>query len=127
MDKTIGLPMGIVRIADVEPPVVAIDRLDDVQPLRTVLVRITVENAIDLMIEHLTEAHLDRIGGYQYDYEWIGDTLVVAALDPGKAYYRTMIETYQREDLLDWFERAIAFCVEEDQDDFQMALYETAS
>ena len=54
----------------------------------------TPQQQLDAVVAHLTEGPLDD-GGYPYDYEWFGSTLVVAELDDDGA---TKIGIYKRRD-----------------------------
>ena len=84
----------------------------------------TDENKLERMIEFLTESHLDVFGGYPYDYEWVDDTLIVAALDDAKERHRTLIGKYNREELIDWYDRAVDM-FETENETFETALWET--
>lgn len=53
----------------------------------------------DEIICYITEWHLDEFGGYPFDCEWFGDTLVVAELDPGKDMNRTFLAHYKKDDI----------------------------
>lgn len=69
----------------------------------------TNDKKIEKVIEHLTESHLETHGGYAYDYQWIGEYLVVAGLDDAKERNRTKIDTYHRGNIIAWYDRAEAF------------------
>ena len=49
----------------------------------------------------LTEGHLSVYGGYPYDYDWFGDTLVVASLlgDLAENRQRTCLDKYEATEL----------------------------
>jgi hypothetical protein len=80
--------------------------------------------AIDTIVTYLTESHLEHHGGYPYDYKWIGDTLVVAGLDDGKARDATELIVLTRNDILTWYKAARAM-LPEMEDDMNSALGET--
>ena len=75
------------------------------------------------MVAHLTEAPLDD-GGYPFDYEWFGSTLVVAELDDDGA---TKIGIYKRRDLMRWHRLAARFLRENEGEDYSIenAFHET--
>ena len=77
------------------------------------------------MVTFLTEGPLDN-GGYPYDYEWFGSTLVVAELDHDGA---TKIGIYKRRDLLRWHRLAARFLRENEGEDYTIenAFHETRS
>jgi len=56
----------------------------------------------DDIIEFLTEDHLSIFGGYPHDYDWIGDTLVVADLDDAKDRHRTMLRKWSSKAIDEW-------------------------
>ena len=80
---------------------------------------------LDEIIEFLTETHLDTEGGYLYDHCWIGDTLVIAGLDPGKENLRTSIDTYTRRSLIAWHKRAEKFAAEHSKESSEVCFWET--
>jgi len=53
---------------------------------------------VQMIIEHLSESHLDNDGGYPFDYGWIGDVLVVAELGEKG----TRLARYSRDYLSEW-------------------------
>jgi hypothetical protein len=83
----------------------------------------TPQERIDVVVTHLTEGPLDD-GGYPYDYEWFGSTLVVAELDDDGA---TKID--KRRDLLRWHRLAARFLRENEGEDYDVksAFHETRS
>lgn len=74
------------------------------------------------MIAFLTESHLDSNGGYPYDFKWIGDTLAVASLDHDEA---TQLKTYERDALIAWHDRAVAYLKEDPEETWATACWET--
>jgi hypothetical protein len=52
-----------------------------------------------------------------YDYIWVGNTLVVAGLDPRKDNHRTEITTYHKRDLVPCYNRAARYAKENEDDD----------
>ena len=82
----------------------------------------TPQEQLDAVIAHLTEGPLDD-GGYPYDYEWLGSTLVIAELDHDE------VGLYKRRDLLRWHRLAARFLRENEGEGFdvQSAFHETRS
>jgi hypothetical protein len=80
------------------------------------------EDKLERVIQHLTTSHLETFGGYPYDHDWIGSTLVVAALDESHA---TKLGKYDRKALLGWYDQAVEFAEQEDED-MATAFWETA-
>ena len=67
------------------------------------------DTRLEQIITYLTESHLELFGGYPHDYAWVGTTLVVADLDDRKERNQTMLKTYERRNLLEWYRRAKRF------------------
>ena len=83
----------------------------------------TPQEKLDAVVTFLTEAPLDD-GGYPYDYEWLGSTLVIAELDDDGA---TKIGIYKRSDLLRWYRLASRFLRDHEGEgyDVEKAFHET--
>lgn len=78
------------------------------------------------LITHLTESHLDLVGGYPYDFVWVGKRLFVAELDPGKDYARTRVEVYTRKQLDSWLHRARKYQEKYPEEDARTCFVDTA-
>ena len=76
----------------------------------------TPQERLDAVIAHLTEGPLDD-GGYPYDYEWFGSTLVVAELDDNGS---TTVGIYKRRDLLALYRLAARFLRENEGEDYDV-------
>lgn len=87
----------------------------------------TDQEKLNVMHEFVTECHLENYGGYPHDSMWVGDKLVVADLDPGKDRHRTMLITYTKQKLLDWFDDAteLKTGLDDTKMDFRHCLFET--
>jgi hypothetical protein len=68
---------------------------------------ITDQEKLDVIVEHLTEWHLDHFGGYPHDGMWIettaGEKFIMADLDYRR---RTELKVFTKVELLEWFEQA---------------------
>ena len=85
--------------------------------------RVSVEEKLDLIIEHLTGV-VD--GGYPGDYLWIGHTLAYTSANTGEKY-GSRLGAITREAMLAWYDRAATF-LEQNPDfggDVSSALSET--
>jgi hypothetical protein len=82
------------------------------------------QKKLDLVLEFLTESHLEIDGGYPYDQAKIGSCWVIAGLSSDGS---TEIQAFEEDDLIDWYDRAMAFlAVPEHAFEFDLAsaLYE---
>lgn len=89
---------------------------------------LTDEQKLEIVIEHLTRVH---DGGYAGDYVWVGDTMAYTSSRGGSfsdLEHDASLGTITRQEMLDWVDRAIAFCKRSDWDDDDVSgvLNETA-
>lgn len=85
--------------------------------------RVTVEQKLQVIIDHLTEV-ID--GGYPGDHVWIGNTMAYVTQNTGEKY-DSQLGTITRREMLAWYDRAAAFLEDRPDfhDDVSSALYET--
>lgn len=74
-----------------------------------------MQEKLDRMIEYLTESHLSFYGGYPYGFFVDDDSELVhvAELDDGKERRRTLIASYKVDQLIDWYDRAEAYLIDD--------------
>jgi hypothetical protein len=80
------------------------------------------EDKLERVINHLTTSHLKTFGGYPHDHCWIGSMLLVASFNGRHA---TRLGKYDRKALLGWYDQAVEFAEQEDED-MDTAFWETA-
>lgn len=68
--------------------------------------KVSDKDKLNSITDLLLNSHIDIIGGYPYDYTWVGDILVIATLDDRKERNATKIEKYTRKQLLKWYAKA---------------------
>lgn len=92
------------------------------------MIPLTDNQKVEIVIEHLTGV---TDGGYSGDYVWIGDTMAYTSSRGGVLTglkSDSSLGTITRQAMLDWADRAIAFCKRPgwEDEDISSALHETA-
>ena len=67
----------------------------------------TDEQKIKRVIGHLTCGHLKAFGGYPHDWVRDGNNFHIASLDDGKERRMTRIDSYTKDQLIDWHDEAV--------------------
>jgi len=71
------------------------------------------------IVLYLVCGHLDNFGGYPYDYEWIGNELVIAELDDSKDRCRTLITRHPEAFIVQWAANADEAIREDEDEEFE--------